>query len=141
LRYCAQRQAVIARSGVISGTGLRRVAARFRALVRTTPRSYCVARRDYGRQCAPRCAAIARCDSILGAGSRRDAWLSRGAARLREWAHAAPRNHRAAWRDFGRGFALPCAVKARLNAIPAYISVYLCIHFILHYTPTYSCTF
>jgi len=98
--------------------GLRRAAARFRAPVRVAPRCYWVARRDSGRQRAPCCAVIAWRDSISGADSRLAARVSRGVARLRAWARAALRSHRSPRRDFGRGFALRCAVAARLNAIP-----------------------
>jgi len=97
LRYRTQRHTVIARSGAISGTGLRRAAARFQAPVRTSPRGRWAARRDSGRRCC------VRLDSILGAGSRRAALLSRSAVRLRAWVRTAPRSHRAARRDFGAG--------------------------------------
>ena len=122
---------------VRSATRLSRGAARFRARACAVPRDkreqrgaipgagshraargYRAARHDSRRRCAPRCAVIVRRGAISGAGLRRAARSSRGAAKLLALARAALRGHRAAWRDFGRGFALRCTATARVNAFP-----------------------
>jgi len=100
LRYCAQRLTVDARSGAISGTGLRRATPRFWSPFRTTPRGYWVARRDSGCQRA-RCAARSLCDAI----------------RFRVRVRVAPRGYRAARRDCGRGLAPRRAVMAWRDAV------------------------